>query len=302
LFYKLGKKFFKFVVNILHVVQIFLIFLSFFIILYWILQIAGMQFDDLFTLVFENIKNFTHLFYNRITTIGGASVDFSFLVATLSFLLIVWAINFMLQYIKLIEENYEKTHERLRQKNENTFNAELKREYIMQEYKNNKFLLMINFNLIDKHDKFFTGDDFSKTKEKELLFDFFEIIDEDIECRKETVNNGILLYFDDFNSVDKSIYNIEKIIEELKIKYFSEQYFIDFYISADVYAKSNELEQKIKLLLSLIKLGLKNKIICPSTFKERYSLVKNPKYTIKQESNYQILGENRDLFCIKNLK
>ncbi len=105
----------------------FLVFLSFFVTLYWLLQLGQVQFIEYFAPFFEAIKNITHLFYQRNVTVDFATIDFSFLIATFIFLIIAWVLNFAVEGIEILEEQYDFYCAGIRKKNEELFNIGLEK-------------------------------------------------------------------------------------------------------------------------------------------------------------------------------
>ena len=88
----------------------------------------------------------------------------------------------------------------------------------------------------------------------------------------------------------------------MKKQYIKENWQINSYIGVDVYAKESELRLKAEKLFNLIKLGIENEIVCLSTFKERYILLEKAYCSFEGQGFYQILGDNKEVFCIKSLK
>ncbi len=304
MFYKLVKKVFVFIINLLQFLQVSLIFIAFFVLFYWILQLWGVRFAPQIAMFFEGIKDFINIFYTRTVTIDGTTIDFSFLFAALLILFIAWGLKFIIESINFIEKKYDDIHFRVKKQREKIFNVKLNQEYLNQEYKNNKFLVLISFEVENfKTDKFFSKD-FGEERvyePKEILEDFFEIIESNLECKEKFLEDGLLLYFDDFNKIDENIINIESIISSLKSKYKEKHYKINYFAGIETYADKSEISSKTERLIKIVKLMFKNEIVCLSTFKQRYSLVKEPKHTFEVQGIYKII-EDEEIFCLKKLK
>lgn len=301
--YKLVKKGFKFVVNFLHFIQGMLIFLCILMVSYWLADLARAPFIKPVAPFFEAIKNITHIFYNRTLVVGVLTVDFSLLVTTILVLIIAWVLKVVMENIEFSEQYYDIAYQKNKKKIEDSFNLKLKKEHLNSEQKNNKMLVLIKFSAANiLKDKFYTKD-FGvgvEQKAKEMLLDFFEIVDEDIKCRKGILNNEILLYFDDFEKVDTLISSLKKIMKGLENKYYLEQWQLNFFVSVDVYADTAEIKPKTEKLVVLNKLGLKDEIVCMGNFNQRYSMLKDQKYHMLAKGFYQINGENEEVFCIKS--
>lgn len=302
--YKLGKKFFKLTYNALHFLQACLILLSIFVIAYWLLQLANAPFIKPVAPFFEGINAYVHLFYNRLVVIGGTTIDFSFFIAAIILLLAAFGIKYAIELIEISEEHFESLNKTYKKHAEKAFNAQLEREYLRQESKNNKTITLLKFNASKLLKGSLYGDDIKGdpgSKAKEVLFDCFEILDEDMDCKKELLDNGILLYFDDYNNIDKFINSLNRILKGIKTKYIEDKWQVSYTAGIDVYADSSEIEQKKEALKKLVKLGLNDKITCLGTFKHRYSLLKKPSYTFSAEGFYTII-ENEEVFSIEILR
>lgn len=285
--------------------QVSLVFLSFFILLYWVLDIVKVDFIAPVAPFFETIKNITHIFYNRISDINGIKIDFSFLMATAVILLFAWGLKFLIDYIKVIEKGYDKTYEIIKNKDQEIFNQQLEKEHQSKEVQNNQFIMLTKFKAINlKKDILFDRDinEGVKEKENEILFDFLEFIEDEFDCEKKFIADGILISFSNFDNINRIIYRLMSGISVIKKKFADENWQVDYVIAIDVYSKEAEKEIKTRKLTGLINLGLENEILCLGTFKERYSILKKQDYFLHSKGIYQIFGDNKEVFRIKSLK
>lgn len=315
MFYKLIKFSFKCFINYLQFIQVLLVFFSLFIILYWVLQLAGLTFLQPFDLFFTLLKNIIHLFYNRTVQINNISIDFSFLIAVFILLIIAWGIKFIVDFVNYLEKKFDSIYKTFKQKNENQFNIDLEKQYLVHESRNNKFLILINFHAEDlSKDRFYTrdtGTDLREEKQNMILEDFFENLEGNLDCQSKFLNNkflndkllkgNLLLDFNNFDDINSILSDIENIMKALKIKYSKELWKINYLMSVEPYAEQREVPQKTERLKVLNGLGLKDKIICLSAFKQRYSLIKKAKYDFEAQGIYKI-KENEEIFCLKSIK
>ena len=284
--------------------QVVLVFLSFFIILYWLFQLGGAAFIKPFAPFFDGIKNFVHIFYSRVVTIDNESIDFSFLIATFVILFIVWCLKFVIEDIDMIEQRYDSTYKILKQKAEKLFNFTLEQQSIVEEHRNNYYMILIKFNIMNlvKENFYSKNSGFNiEEKQKEILAVFTQNIDKVVQCSKKTLNNEILLSFNGFKNVDNTLYEITNAIADIKNKYATNNLQINYLMGIDTYSESEEAIEKLKKLVILTKLGFKDKVICLATFKRRYSLLYKPKYLIESVGIYKI-NRDEEVFCIKSLK
>ncbi|MDD3436252.1 MAG: hypothetical protein PHC64_03760 [Candidatus Gastranaerophilales bacterium] len=300
--YEVGKKIFKTSIDILKFIQVSLVFLSFSIVFYWLLELAGATFIQPAAPFFNQIKDIVHTFYTRTTTIDQITMDFSFLLATFILLFIAWGIKPIVKFIRKIEKQYDESHRFLKQQSEKIFNVGLEQEYVMTETRNDKFLVMIKLCATNlSKDKFFDKDfkEGVEEKEKEVLEEFYNCIEQD-KCSKEILDDILILYFDNFNNIDKTINYVDNLISVFKTKYLAQNWKFDILIAIDAYTMKKEPEKIIKKMILLLRLNLINKMLCLGTFKQRYSLINNPKYNLQGFGIYKIF-ENEEVFCIKKV-
>lgn len=266
-------------------------FLSFATVLYWIFQLAGATFITPFAPFFEGIRNTTHLFYNRTIQSGEQAVDFAFLIAAFIFLGIVWGLKFAIEEIENAEEKYDDIYQKVKQKAEEHFNLQLEREYTAKEKKNNKILVLIKFhaeNLLK--DNYYDKDVNAgvEEKQKELLIIFCKHLEQKLQFQKRFLNDGLLMYFDNFKDINKILFQIEEEQKAIKQICRDDKWYSTAAVSVETYADDTEVLAKIKNLVILIRLNLQNMIICLGSFRQRYSMSENQKYFIEAEGLYTI--------------
>lgn len=305
MFYKLGKKLFKIFIESLNFVRVALVFLAFFTILYWFLQLGQATFIEPFAPFFESIKNITHMFYNRTVVIDKEAIDFSFLIASLVMIFLAWALKFAVEYVEFGEKKYDSIYKWIKQKAEAVFNLNLEKEYLREEQKNNKIVILLKFAVTNlEKDSFFHKDVSVGVEEiqKKALTEFLQHIETKLKFEKRVLDNGVFLYFNSFDNADNIIFNLQHSIDKLKQKYTAEKWQINYFVGIETYAHDNELNFKMKNLITLIKLNLINKIVCLATFKQRYSLIKTPRYIVEQEGLYSLNDTNEEVFYVKILR
>lgn len=305
MFYKLGKELFRLFINFLQGIRLVLVFLSFAVILFWLMQLGGATYLAPVTPFFDSIKDFTHLFYSRIVVIDGINVDFSFLVAAILMLSIMVILKFVVEYVEILEKKYDSIYKYFKKKTEELFNADLKQQYLLSEHKNNKLLILVSFDVKNLNKDSFFHKDVNvglEEKQKEILLAFSESLEKEFDYQKKFLNDGLLMYFNNFNNSDKIIFSIEETVRNLKIKYIAERWQLEFIAGIEVYASDREVITRIKNLIMLIRLKLYGKILCLGSFKQRYLLQKRPKYTVEGNGIYTINDKEEEVFCIRKLK
>lgn len=282
-------------------IQVALVFLAFFVILYWIFQIAGAKFIEVFAPFFESIKALMHTFYNRTVTIDQVSIDFSFLLASFIILLTAQGLKLLAESIEFLEKKYDNIHAYFKKEEEKLFNKTLERQYIAKETLNSKFLMIVQFEVKNlTKDKFFDHDlnEGVDEKKKEVLDEFAKTFGKDFVTQKDFINEGLLLYLSQFKNMEKIVSEFAECVSLLKKKHLEEKWQVNYVAAIDVYGMAGEIKQKFNRLIMLMNIGLKNKIACFSTFKQRYLIEKNPLYTVEAYGAYKI-EDYEDIYLIE---
>lgn len=281
-----------------------LVFLAFATTLYWLFELANATFVQDYARFFEPIKSFVNLFYQRSIITNDSRVDFSYLIATFTALLFAYVINFVIEGLKFIETKFNNIYHKIKKQKEDCFNTSLEKTYVKEENKNKNFLLIIKFIVQDlTKDSFYqrNAEESIKEKEKQVLMEFSKILNSSTRCVSKFLNDGLLLYFENIADIDKEILLIRETIKLMKSKYSKDGYKLTYYSGIDVYGNNNELIDKIKNLIIITRLGIDNKIVCLSTFRQRYNLIKTPRHGTESLGVYKI-NQNEEVFCIKSLK
>ena len=291
--YKLGKNTLKALQNICHFIQIVLIFLAFFTILYWILELAQVPWVTQFSFIFEPIKTFTHTFYNRTLYSSGSPVDFAFLIASFVMLLIVWALNFLISIFEKAEAKYDKIHSVLRKREEDEVNAELSKNSTKLEKNNNKFIILVGFNLANiLYDVKYGGnaDDITKDKLQEVVMRFSKEA-QSLTPLKKTSEDSVILSFNNFEEIDLILTKLFKILKRLKDELTVEKWKLSYIAGIEVYSKDADMLTKCNNLFAIKRLNIKNTLCCLASFNQRYTLITKPSFEVSGLGIYKI-GEN----------
>ena len=269
---------------------------------YWICEIAGAPFVKGMAPFFDSVKDFVHLFYNRSITVDTVQLDYSFLVLAIILLIITWALKFVVEFIEDTEKNYDSIHQALKNKVQESFNVNLEQSNLNLEKKNNNFVFLIKFSAVDlAKDKFYTREtnDGTEEKQKAATVEFLELLPSTLLFEKKVLPDGILIFFRKVKNVDKMLKEITKTLESVRAQNKDEKWKINFLSGIETYSSEKDVINKCKILLMLVKLNLKNEILCLSTFKHRYSLLSNQQFFMESKGVYDI-NEEEDVFSVKN--
>lgn len=301
MYYKIGKKIFSVLVDLLGLAQITLVFFAFFTVLYWILDITKVTIFQGLDPFFNSILDFVHQFYNSPLHVDDVTVDFSFMIFSLSMLLIVWALKPTIEFIQRLEVKYDIMYRNFKKQSEALFNSNLERAYVGMENRNKKFLILMKFVAVEADVEMSyqaKGEDEINAAQHEALNDFARgYMSRDI-VQKKIVEGSLLLYFNDFSKIDSVLDDIQNHIVNLKSRFRKNKWIINAIVGVEIYAEDTEIMDKYKKLRIVLKINNKHEILCLGSFKQRYLLVKDPKYALECKGVYNIDG-NEDVYIIK---
>lgn len=284
--------------------RVFLVFLAFFTILYWFMQLWGFPFSGWVFNFFEGIKNFVHIFYHRVVSTDEASVDFSFLIAALSMLFMAWGLNPAVDQIKFAEQKYDSMYRKMKQKEEEIYNTILETQSELDVAKENKFLIMLTFPIANLAKNVLYDKDINagiEEKKQEIISEVLENLNKKFKAKQAISNGSVLLNFEDFDSINDILDNINETLSEIQKRHFKDKWQINYVASIEIYADKDELPQKMKNLNVLNKLNYKNEIVCLASFKQRYSLIREEKYHLEGKGIFQFSdGKDTEVFSIKS--
>lgn len=287
-------------------IRVFLVFLAFFTLVYWFMQLWGFPFTGWAYFVFEGIKNFVHIYYHRVVTTDEATVDFSFLIAALSMLFISWMLKPAVEQVKFAEEKYDSFYRRMRQREEEIYNSMLEAQNKLEIARTNKFLILLTFMPVNMAKNALYDKDVRigvDEKKKEVCLEILDLLSKKLRCKQVVSNNDILLNFEDFESINHILDYLNETIVSLRQKYRNEKWQIDYIMGAEVYSTQDELAQKIKNLNMLTRLNFKNEAVCLASFCQRYTIIREQKYDIEGKGIFRLPdGKDTEVFSIKILR
>lgn len=301
MFYKIIKKSFELIINVIYILQITLVFLAFFSVIYWILKLAQAPFVVHFAPFFEGINSFVHLFYNRTVEYEEATVDFSFIIASLLMIGTAWVLSLVKGVVKTIEEHFDVAAANLKSKKEASFNKKLESHHVHQEKKNKKFVIMVNMDAVDlSKDSFFNKIDPEDEMKiaKQGLRELCVNLSTALKFTTKVTDNGVLLLFDNFDDIDEILSEYENIVDKLRDKHKRQRRQLSVYTAFEL-VQSTDI---YRIMLNLVNLKLENEIICMAPFKNRYTLIKKPQYLIDSKGIYKINGAEESVYKILNKK
>lgn len=298
------KRFFEGIYRLLEFLQFALVLFVFLMVFYWILEIVNVPFIVAFAPFFNSVKDFIHIFYDRVVVIQGASVDFSFVIFSFVLFAVVWALKQVKRFVEKVESVVEDAYSSIKRKEEELFNKELERQNVQRIKKQKKMLFLLRFSVLDVETQ---GTFEAKTQEeknafqKELMMNFAKRYVSKNIASKKVVEDYLLLYYDVFDDFDQIFSELTKYLTFFKTEARKDKWLLTYFIATDVYTEDAEVLEKYKKLRAMVKLNLKNDIVCTGEINQKYMLIENPKYVLECKGMYCLFKDssNEEIFRLK---
>jgi hypothetical protein len=268
------------------------------IVLYWLFDIFKVPFIANLMPVFEPIRNFTHIFYKS----PAGKVDFAFFIASVASLFFAWFLTLVIEFLEFLCKCIDRIHNQLLVKEEAILNQNLQKESIEMEKINNKFIFLITFQLVNiLYDAKYEVQEKEENERKanKILENIFSKFNETLKCQSKVYDSSILLYFENFDQIDIVLKQIFNLIILFKNELAREKWKLTFNGALEVYSKRSEMTDKCKNLFALNRLGIKNQLICLSSFKHRYSIQQKTNFELIDSGLYTMNGNEVSIYNIK---
>ncbi|MBO6087406.1 hypothetical protein J6P92_03565 [bacterium] len=285
----------KLIINIMFLAQIVLIIVIFITAAYWFFDIIGSSLFSFAQPFAERIIDFVKLFYKRDIIVGGVYVDGSLLLFDILSLIAIFLIAKMKYYVYIAQDFFVNQIAKCKQKIEDNFNAQLKKDYnaVIKKYSHAAVLITFVAKNLNA-DRFWGGD--TKTgvsdTEKYVVESFCHALNMlDYVTYKKGITK-VAIYLQDFDKIDGILTLIENFHKNHVSAMRKNGWTLDYYCSAATYADGTSVELEIMPKLeSLLGTKQRNEIVCFGDFNLRYSL--NPEsafYGMQLKGSYELDG------------
>lgn len=283
--------------------QIVLIVFSFLMLLYWILDLAGVKLPIFISTFFEGVKEFIHIFYRREVGITGEWIDFSYVLGVLICLGFVLIIKYVVEEVEHLDRITDRVNREVKQKAETVLNAELELESVAESYKVNRVIMMISFLVKNtESDKFFAPnpniEQDTRDTNIEITNRFYEYMKGLNEAKVQKLGSIVMIYDIGFSGIDEFLSKVESEVSRLRFEYGKRNWTVMLVSGLEAYASGVGIGEQIEKLQRLVKIEFKNKFSCLSTFRGRYLMERGGKYEIVSKGIYKIKGEE-EVYILK---
>ena len=268
--FNLMKKLLKMFLDLAFMSQIILMVIIFAFVMYWFFDVINCQYLAFLTPVADNISEFMHEYFADSLSKGATKTDGSLFIFIMILLVTIGALTQVKSFAIAVSRIIDK----IKIKNEDEFNAQLRAEadQAILAYRN---VILITKLAVKKRVVDDTRTEEEKTKENEEMLDklvceFYNRIKSAPCCKFAKNGEQLVVTLKGFTHVDKLLYYVDKALEDLRTEMRKEGWLLRSYSAIDAFDDKALLKDVYFDLQILLKLNLYNEIICYGNFCNRY--------------------------------
>ncbi len=280
----------------------FLLCLIFIVCIFWVLQIANYTVDGIWAEIIAKLLAVGDIFYGENVKIFSYYLDFSYPSTILVFGFLIYVLNFMVEAKKNIEQQAEILKEKQKKADEQRLNKELQTKFVTEELKNKNCSILLDMN--GHYEKRGWDDNADKVITSKELFDNFinRLEQNNISLKISIYENKLLIEIDNIAQVDIKLNVIYVLLNKMKEDLYNEACIMDWCGAIDTYKYEYEKSAKLNRLMKALEVAFSNGIICFNSFKIRYELNQNRKYTLVSLGGYNIEDDDLEIFKLKRIE
>jgi len=278
--------------------------LVFFTAAYWFFSLANIKIFSFAEPLANNVINFIHLFYTPKVVLDNDNIDASLLLFDILALGLASLIGFSKHYIYRIIAEIDVLISKLKQFDEDRFNAKLRKEAEAKILKSNNVVFLLEIELEDLTTKKIRNnsdiDERNLTnKEKEAFKSLVTLLKKSNDIKLEIKEKRILMVLKDFSKVDNVVFFTEQSVKKIRDILKQDGWNINYYVCAEVYDNDADFKTSVyPTLEKLMKLKLKNKVTCFGNFNLRYKLKLDPLYYVVLLTGTYTIDGGTDVYIL----
>ena len=268
------KKFLRLFVDFAMVIQIVVAIVLFTFIMYWFFDLINFQILAFLTPVANNITVFMHSYFEESLNKGVNETDGSLFLFVMFLFVVIGALSQLKIYTVSAENRVSRKIDKIKSKNEDEFNAQLRAEADQAILAYRNVVLIVKLTAYKRTIDDMRTDDEKEKEHKEmvdrLVCEFYSRVKEAPCCKFAKSGDQLVVTLKGFTHVNKLLYYTEKALEDLRAEMRKENWIMKFYAAIDAFDDKVLLKDVYYDLQILLKLNLYNEIICYGNFCNRY--------------------------------
>lgn len=290
--YTFLKKLVKIFIHIIQFTQVCLSGLVFVVALFWVLELAGVNFLSSLVPLMNSITHFVRIFYHQEIVIGDQFLDGALLFFDLLLIIGIYLLFKLKDFFKYLIESIDYDLSLAKKAREDEFNKQLHKELEKKISKLDNIAILVELRL--------QNHTFSNIWQKENLEGVEEKTNEAFKflhdamlavsgCKMAKTDNKMLILNNKFDNIEKILDTLCANLSLLNNKYKRQRWLLTYYIGIDLYDKDeNSVKDIYPLIQNFVDLKVPDQILGSSNFNIRYNMFPNQTYELSKNGDYKL--------------
>ncbi|MBP3925119.1 hypothetical protein J6E39_07760 [bacterium] len=298
------KKIVKIFIHIIRFTQVCLSGLVFVVALFWLLDLAGINFLSPLIPFMDSISHFVRIFYHQEIVVGDEFFDGTLLFFDLLMVITIYLLFKLKEVCMYFIEELEYEESLAKKAREDEFNKQLHKELEKKISKLDNIAILVELKLKNHtfsniwHKENLDGIEEKTNEVFKFLHDAMLNVP---DCKMAKTDNKMLILNNKFINIEKILDTLTVNLSLLQTKYKKQRWLLTYYIGIELYEKE---EQSVKdiypLIQNLIDLQVPNEILVSSNFNIRYNMFTKQTYELSKKGEYKLRSAKDDV-CIWRL-
>lgn len=298
--------------NAIKITQVSVGFYAFFNIMFWLAYTAKMAGKEGLYVLFKPAWDLVNMFYTYKPIEGKEEVDFTGVVCTICLVIIAVILKSVCEYAAELEENAKiEDAKRLERAKKRALAQEkgLVRNKKTAKDKDLGFLFLMNIE-IKQVSGFIQTEPISPEEIAKIKTQFFKALLNNLNLnqvsQKGYYKKKLFLNYKSVNYFDDFIFYARETLNVLSQEFTRSNIRIDFLVSLNSINLTDDIKEKLDILDTVNKLGLKNEFICTQALRDIYEYL--PKKTFKMISKgvYNLsknlnVSNNQEIYSLREV-
>lgn len=285
-------------------IQVSTMFYAFFTLFYWLLYTSQIPGIESFFWLFKPTWDFVGLFYTYKPSISNQLIDFTGVISTICLVILSNSMKSVCDLLDTFESKYKVINaKKIQKKSQNKAVSIAKKSY--KDLTNFIFILDVKItnvsNFIQEEKLTPEAMDNLKDKFHEALLNN---LNQNQISQKGYYKKKLYLIYKDFDYIDNFIFYTRETLNSLSREFSKPTLRIDFLVGLGTLKHTDDLNQEINVLDTIICLNLKNEFITTAGFKNLYDQREKRQYRPVTKGIYNLsknlnISNNQEIFSLR---
>lgn len=292
--------------NLAKLIQIFCMFYAFFSLLYWLLYASDVKGIENYFWIFKPAWDFVRMFYTYKPNINNELIDFTGVISAICLIILSNSFKSVFEFVNGVEQKYKIDSVKRAEKQskiaaKNTSAAKIAPKDLIGFI----FILEIQITTLSNfiQEEKITPEEVENLKER-FYKALLDNLNQNQITQKGQYKKKLFLIYKDINYIDNFIFYTRETLNSLSREFSKPTIRIDFLVGLTRLKTTDNINEEINILDTIICLGIKNEFICTSTFKTNYDERTKKQYKPVTKGVYNLsknlnITNNQEIYSLR---